>query len=58
MNKIPKSKQWYAPLGRFWSRGAQALAPRVEYWNLRFICYLMLGICILDTKIQGRAIYL
>jgi len=22
---------------RFWSRAAQALAPRVEYWNLRFI---------------------
>ncbi len=40
-------------LGRFWSRAAQALAPRVEYWNLRFICNLparrlfggVLGIC-------------
>jgi len=30
---------------RFWSRAAQALAPRVEYWNLRFICNLVLGIC-------------
>ena len=29
----------------FWSRAAQALAPRVEYWNLRFICNLVLGIC-------------
>jgi hypothetical protein len=42
--------------GRFWSRVAQALAPRVEYWILRparsylvmaggFICNLVLGIC-------------
>ena len=41
--------------GSFWSRAAQALAPRVEYWNLRparsglamaggFICNLVLGI--------------
>jgi hypothetical protein len=30
---------------RFWSRAAQALAPRVEYWNLRFICNLVLVIC-------------
>jgi len=31
--------------GRFWSRAAQALAPRVEYWNLKIICNLVLGIC-------------
>jgi hypothetical protein len=30
---------------RFWSRAAQALATRVEYWNLRFIWDLVLGIC-------------
>ena len=28
----------------FRSRAAQALAPRVEYWNLRFIWNLVLGI--------------
>jgi len=27
-----------------WSRAAQALAPRVDYWNLRFIWNLVLGI--------------
>jgi hypothetical protein len=31
--------------GKFWSRAAQALAPRVEYWNLKFICNLVLVIC-------------
>jgi hypothetical protein len=30
--------------GSCWSRAAQALAPRVEHWNLRFVCNLMLGI--------------
>ena len=28
----------------------------IEYWNLRFIWNLVLGSCILDTKLQGRAI--
>jgi len=36
--------------GRFWSRAAQALAPRVEYWNLSFVCYLVLGICTFRHK--------
>jgi hypothetical protein len=30
---------------KVWSRAAQALAPRVEYWNLKFIWNLVLGIC-------------
>ena len=34
-----------SPLERFWSRAAQALAPRVEYWNLEFIWNLVIGIC-------------
>jgi len=46
MTKILKSKQWLVPFGGLWSRAAQAIAPRVEYWSLRFVCYLMLGICI------------
>ena len=33
------------PFERFWSRAAQALAPRVEVWDLEFICNLALGIC-------------
>jgi hypothetical protein len=37
--------QTMSPSGRFWSRAAQALAPRVEYWNLRFIWDLVLVIC-------------
>jgi len=32
------------PAQLFRSRAAQALAPRVEYWNLSFICYLVLVI--------------
>jgi hypothetical protein len=49
-----------------WSRAAQALAPRVEYWNLKFICNLparrlfggVLGICDFRHKTPGRAEYL
>jgi len=44
---------------RFWSRAAQALAPRVEYWNLRFICNLVLGICDFRHKTPSQShIYL
>jgi hypothetical protein len=49
--------------GRFWSRAAQALAPRVEYWDLRFICNLLarrlfcgvLGICDFGHKVLRQS---
>ena len=30
----------------------------IEYWNLRFVCNLVLVLCIFRNKIQGRDIYL
>jgi len=35
---IEDGKQFISFAPMFWSRAAQALAPRVGYWNLRFTC--------------------
>jgi hypothetical protein len=43
-NRNSKFQTLFLP-ERFWSRAAQALAPRVEYWDFGFICNLVLGIC-------------
>jgi len=41
----------------FWSRAAQAFAPRVEYWNLRFICHLVLGIWDLSIRYSAFILF-
>ena len=44
MTEMKNSKRDATWFGRFRSRAAQALAPRVDYCNLEFVCYLVLGI--------------
>jgi len=44
IENIEDSEQLINFAHMFWSRAAQALAPRVGYWDLRFIWNLVLGI--------------
>jgi hypothetical protein len=52
MTEIRKSKQYLVMQGL---GHAQVLAPRVEYWNLRFICNLVLGIYDFRHKISRQS---